>query len=78
MSVVVLAKKAVTNSVNVAKSARETKLRKMDNVNTAKLIAIIEAKGKPIRCDMTEARVCSSQVMGNQYGTWTDNLIPPC
>jgi hypothetical protein len=64
----VLARNALANNVKVAEIAKGNIPRKTEKESIAQLIAMIDASGKPIRLDKVDAKVCSFQVIGIQYG----------
>ncbi len=68
ISVVMLARKALANKAKMVKAARDVIPRKGETTAIAEPNRMIEANGMPRRWAMMDARVCSSQVMGSQYG----------
>ncbi len=65
-SVVALAMNAAANTAKVAAIAGSISPMKRENTIMADAMKNTDARGKPVRLAKTEARVCSSQVTGNQ------------
>jgi hypothetical protein len=65
-SVVTLAKKRLANKANIVKTAKGTSPIGTEAKDMLEQIKMVIISGHPTRFASIEARVCSSQVMGNQ------------
>ncbi len=76
ISVKTLAMKALATRATEVAAANVTWFVKIDSIMIAEPVKRIEARGKPRRFAKADATVCSSQVIGSQYGAWIENLAP--
>jgi len=69
-----LAMKAAAHIAGTVDMAETTCPVKVENTVMADPMNTIETSGKPRRLARTDASVCSSHVIGSQYGAWDENL----